>query len=206
MEILIVWAIFGVIIASNVRKAKKMQKERVKEHQENMQQVQNVNSGKGSLSHGVNMEARTANQGQSQPYKVNTFKGNEKMSAGEVEDLKQQIRKRNNFQNDSAQAAQAPAAQYIAPPPAADNAAPVMKTLDKAEFHSPVMQAGSTGTYSDMTGGQTFTQYDCGHEYNDSIVPQSTVPDKSILDDMKFDRNEMRKAFVMQEILKRKVI
>ena len=30
--------------------------------------------------------------------------------------------------------------------------------------------------------------------------------DKVILDDLKFDKNEMRKAFVMQEILKRKVI
>ena len=78
--------------------------------------------------------------------------------------------------------------------------------LDKAEFHSPVMQAGSTGTYSDMTGGHTFTQYDCGHEYNDEIVPQSQTGGKAILDDIKFDKNEMRKAFVMQEILKRKVI
>ena len=88
----------------------------------------------------------------------------------------------------------------------ADNAAPAMKTLDKAEFHSPVMQAGSTGTYSDMTGGHTFTQYDCGHEYNDEIVPQSQTGGKVILDDLKLDKNEMRKAFVMQEILKRKVI
>lgn len=206
MEILIVWAVFGVIIASNIRKAKKMQKERVKEHQENMQQVRNVNSDKGSLSHGVNMEARTANQVQSQPYKVNTFKGNEKMSAGEVADLKQQIRKRNNFQNESVKAAQAPLPQYIAPPSAADNAAPVMKTLDKAEFHSPVMQAGSTGAYSDMSGGHTFTHYDCGHEYNDEIVPQNQTSGKSIVDELKFDTNEMRKAFVMQEILKRKVI
>lgn len=206
MEILIVWAVFGVIIASNIRKAKKMQKERVKEHQENMQQVRNVNSDKGSLSHGVNMEARTANQVQSQPYKVNTFKDNEKMSAGEVADLKQQIRKRNNFQNESGKAAQAPLPQYIAPPSAADNAAPVMKTLDKAEFHSPVMQAGSTGAYSDMSGGHTFTQYDCGHEYNDEIVPQNQTSGKSIVDELKFDTNEMRKAFVMQEILKRKVI
>lgn len=206
MEILIVWAVFGVIIASNIRKAKKMQKERVKEHQENMQQVRNVNSDKGSLSHGVNMEARTANQAQSQPYKVNTFKDNEKMSAGEVADLKQQIRKRNNFQNESGKAAQAPLPQYIAPPSAADNAAPVMKTLDKAEFHSPVMQAGSTGAYSDMSGGHTFTQYDCGHEYNDEIVPQNQTSGKSIVDELKFDTNEMRKAFVMQEILKRKVI
>ncbi len=131
----------------------------------------------------------------------------------------QQIRERNNFQGKSAVSgranetaamsphrAEAPVPQYTAPPPAADNAAPVMKTLDKAEFHSPVMQAGTTGTYSDMTGGHTFTQYDCGHEYNDEIVPQSKTSDKGILDDLKFDTNEMRKAFVMQEILKRKVI
>lgn len=139
---------------------------------------------------------------------VQTYSGTQKMTSAETEKLKQEIRSRNNFngKNVTSHRAEAPVPQYVTPPPAADNAAPAMKTLDKAEFHSPVMQAGSTGTYSDMTGGHTFTQYDCGHEYNDEIVPQSQTGGKAILDDIKFDKNEMRKAFVMQEILKRKVI
>lgn len=213
MEILIIWAIFAVIIVLNMKKAKKMQQERVQEHQRNMQdynqdmqQVQNIHPvngslNQGSLSHGVNLN------------REQTYSGSQKMTSAEAERLKQQIRERNNFRgktagSDAASSHRADAAvpQYVAPPPAADNAASAMKTLDKAEFHSPVMQAGSTGTYSDMTGGHTFTQYDCGHEYNDEIVPQDETSGKSILDDLKFDTNEMRKAFVMQEILKRKVI
>ena len=207
MEILIIWAIFAVIIVLNMKKAKKMQQERVQEHKQNMQQMQNDNSvngslKQGSLSHGANLNR-----------KQQTYSGSQKMTNAEAERLKQQIRERNNFQGKTAGSdavsshrADAAVPQYVAPPPAADNAAPVMKTLDKAEFHSPVMQAGSTGTYSDMTGGHTFTQYDCGHEYNDEIVPLSQTAGKSIIDDLKFDKNEMRKAFVMQEILKRKVI
>lgn len=214
MEIIIIWAIFIIIVIMNMNKAKKMQKERMQEHQRNMQehnqnvqQTQNaypVNGPlkQGSLSHGANLNREQQ-----------TYSGGQKMTSAEAERLKQQIRERNNFRGKTAGSdavsshrAEAPVPQYTAPPPAADNAAPVMKTLDKAEFHSPVMQAGSTGTYSDMTGGHTFTQYDCGHEYNDEIVPQSQTTGKGILDDLKFDKNEMRKAFVMQEILKRKVI
>ena len=209
MEILIVWAVFALIIISNIKKAKKMQNERMQEHQRNMQdhnqnvqQTQNaypVNGPlkQGSLSHGANL-----NRDQQ------TYSGSQKMTSAEAERLKQEIRSRNNFngKNVASHRAEAPVPQYVTPPPAADNAAPAMKTLDKAEFHSPVMQAGSTGTYSDMTGGHTFTQYDCGHEYNDEITPQSQTESKGILGDMKFDKNEMRKAFVMQEILKRKVI
>ena len=214
MEILIIWAIFAVIIVLNIKKSKKMQQERVQEHQrnmqehqQNMQQAQNIPPvndplKQGSLSRGVNLNKEQQ-----------TYSGSQKMTSAEAERLKQQIRERNNFQGKTAGSdavsshrADAAVPQYAAPPPAADNAAPVMKTLDKAEFHSPVMQAGSTGTYSDMTGGHTFTQYDCGHEYNDEIVPQDETSGKSILDDLKFDTNEMRKAFVMQEILKRKVM
>ena len=214
MEIIIIWAIFIIIVIMNMNKAKKMQQERMQEHQRNMQehnqnvqQTQNVYPvngplKQGSLSHGANLNREQQ-----------TYSGSQKMTSAEAERLKQQIRERNNFQGKTAGSdvvsshrAEAPVPQYTAPPPAADNAAPVMKTLDKAEFHSHVMQAGSTGTYSDMTGGHTFTQYDCGHEYNDEIVPQSQKASKGILDDMKFDKNEMRKAFVMQEILKRKVI
>ena len=244
MEILIIWAIFIVIVILNMNKAKKMQRERMQEHQrnmqdynQNMQQAQNIHPvngslKQGSLSHGVNLNKETGGNTQAEPYRVNsygerqyaeatvqTYSGSQKMTSAETERLKQQIRERNNFQgktdgydrmNGAAamnpHRVDAPVPQNTAPPPAADNAAPVMKTLDKAEFHSPVMQAGSTGTYSDMTGGHTFTQYDCGHEYNDEIVPQSQTTGKSILDDLKFDKNEMRKAFVMQEILKRKVI
>ena len=214
MEIIIIWAIFIIIVIMNMNKAKKMQQERMQEHQRNMQehnqnvqQTQNVYPvngplKQGSLSHGANLNREQQ-----------TYSESQKMTSAEAERLKQQIRERNNFQGKTAGSdvvsshrAEAPVPQYTAPPPAADNAAPVMKTLDKAEFHSAVMQAGSTGTYSDMTGGHTFTQYDCGHEYNDEIVPQSQKASKGILDDMKFDKNEMRKAFVMQEILKRKVI
>ena len=214
MEIIIIWAIFIIIVIMNMNKAKKMQQERMQEHQRNMQehnqnvqQTQNVYPvngplKQGSLSHGANLNREQQ-----------TYSESQKMTSAEAERLKQQIRERNNFQGKTAGSdvvsshrAEAPVPQYTAPPPAADNAAPVMKTLDKAEFHSPVMQAGSTGTYSDMTGGHTFTQYDCGHEYNDEIVPQSQTGGKAILDDLKFDKNEMRKAFVMQEILKRKVI
>lgn len=232
MEILIVWAVFALIIISNIKKAKKMQNERMQEHQRNMQdhnqnapeygrnmhQMQNNSSGNGSLSHGANLNKKNDSDAQSAPYMVNsygekqyidpsvqTYSGAQKMTSAETEKLKQEIRSRNNFngKNVTSHRAEAPVPQYVTPPPAADNAAPAMKTLDKAEFHSPVMQAGSTGTYSDMTGGHTFTQYDCGHEYNDEIVPQSQTGGKAILDDIKFDKNEMRKAFVMQEILKR---
>lgn len=209
MEILIVWAVFALIIISNIKKAKKMQNERMQEHQRNMQdhnqnaqQAQDVYSVNGPLKQGALSHGANLNREQQ------TYSGTQKMTSAEAERLKQEIRERNNFngKNITSHRAEAPVPQYVTPPPAADNAAPAMKTLDKAEFHSPVMQAGSTGTYSDMTGGHTFTQYDCGHEYNDEIVPQSQTASKGILNDLKFDKNEMRKAFVMQEILKRKVI
>ena len=209
MEILIVWAVFALIIISNIKKAKKMQNERMQEHQRNMQdhnqnaqQAQDVYSVNGPLKQGALSHGANLNREQQ------TYSGSQKMTSAEAERLKQEIRERNNFngKNVTSHRAEAPVPQYVTPPPAADNAAPAMKTLDKAEFHSPVMQAGSTGTYSDMTGGHTFTQYDCGHEYNDEIVPQSQTASKGILNDLKFDKNEMRKAFVMQEILKRKVI
>ena len=209
MEILIVWAVFALIIISNIKKAKKMQNERMQEHQRNMQdhnqnaqQAQDVYSVNGPLKQGALSHGANLNREQQ------TYSGTQKMTSAEAERLKQEIRERNNFngKNVTSHRAEAPVPQYVTPPPAADNAAPAMKTLDKAEFHSPVMQAGSTGTYSDMTGGHTFTQYDCGHEYNDEILPQSQTASKGILNDMKFDKNEMRKAFVMQEILKRKVI
>lgn len=206
MEILIVWAIFAVIIVFNIKKAKKMQNERVQEHQQNMQNNRTRGDLSGhsslsdsSLSHGANLNKGSNVDLQDAPYMVNsygekkyaephvqTYAGSQKMTSAETEKLKQEIRSRNNFQG--------------------KNAAPAMKTLDKAEFHSPVMQAGSTGAYSDMTGGHTFTQYECGHEYKDEIVPQNQTAGKGILDELRFDKNEMRKAFVMQEILKRKVI
>lgn len=209
MEILIVWAVFALIIISNIKKAKKMQNERMQEHQRNMQdhnqnaqQAQDVYPVNGPLKQGALSHGANLNREQQ------TYSGSQKMTSAETEKLKQEIRSRNNFngKNVASHRAEAPVPQYVTPPPAADNVAPAMKTLDKAEFHSPVMQAGSTGTYSDMTGGHTFTQYDCGHEYNDEIVPQSQTVSKGILNDLKFDKNEMRKAFVMQEILKRKVI
>mgnify|MGYP001226724127 FL=1 len=209
MEIIIIWAIFIIIVIMNMNKAKKMQQERMQEHQRNMQdhnqnaqQAQDVYPVNGPLKQGTLSHGANLNREQQ------TYSGSQKMTSAEAERLKQEIRSRNNFngKNVASHRAEAPVPQYVTPPPAADNAAPAMKTLDKAEFHSPVMQAGSTGTYSDMTGGHTFTQYDCGHEYNDEIVPQSQTASKGILNDLKFDKNEMRKAFVMQEILKRKVI
>ena len=209
MEIIIIWAIFIIIVIMNINKAKKMQQERMQEHQRNMQdhnqnaqQAQDVYPVNGPLKQGALSHGANLNREQQ------TYSGSQKMTSAETEKLKQEIRSRNNFngKNVASHRAEAPVPQYVTPPPAADNAAPAMKTLDKAEFHSPVMQAGSTGTYSDMTGGHTFTQYDCGHEYNDEIVPQSQTVSKGILNDLKFDKNEMRKAFVMQEILKRKVI
>lgn len=53
-----------------------------------------------------------------------------------TEKLKQEIRSRNDFngKNVTSHRAEAPVPQYVTPPPAADNAAPAMKTLDKAEF------------------------------------------------------------------------
>lgn len=190
MEIIIIWAIFIIIVIMNMNKAKKMQQERMQEHQRNMQEhnqnvpeygsnmhrMQNNSSGNGSLSHGANLNKKDDSHAQSAPYMVNsygekqyidpsvqTYSGSQKMTSAETEKLKQEIRSRNNFngKNVTSHRAEAPVPQYVTPPPAADNAAPAMKTLDKAEFHSPVMQAGSTGTYSDMTGGHTFTQYDC---------------------------------------------
>ena len=214
MEIIIIWAIFIIIVIMNMNKAKKMQQERMQEHQRNMQEHnQNVQQTQNAYPVNGPLKQGTLSYGANLNREQQTYSGSQKMTSAEAERLKQQIRERNNFQGKTAGSdavsshrAEAPVPQYTAPPPAADNAAPVMKTFDKAEFHSPVMQAGSTGTYSDMTGGHTFTQYDCGHEYNDEIVPQSQMGDKVILDDLKFDKNEMRKAFVMQEILKRKVI
>lgn len=142
MEIIIIWAIFIIIVIMNMNKAKKMQQERMQEHQRNMQehnqnvqQTQNaypVNGPlkQGTLSHGANLNREQQ-----------TYSGSQKMTSAEAERLKQQIRERNNFQGKTAGSdavsshrAEAPVPQYTAPPPAADNAAPVMKTFDKAEF------------------------------------------------------------------------
>ena len=176
MEIIIIWAIFIIIVIMNMNKAKKMQQERMQEHQRNMQEhnqnvpeygsnmhrMQNNSSGNGSLSHGANLNKKDDSHAQSAPYMVNsygekqyidpsvqTYSGTQKMTSAETEKLKQEIRSRNDFngKNVTSHRAEAPVPQYVTPPPAADNAAPAMKTLDKAEFHSPVMQAGSTGTY-----------------------------------------------------------
>ena len=69
MEIIIIWAIFIIIVIMNMNKAKKMQQERMQEHQRNMQEhnqnvpeygsnmhrMQNNSTGNGSLSHGANL-------------------------------------------------------------------------------------------------------------------------------------------------------
>ena len=118
MEILIVWAVFALIIISNIKKAKKMQNERMQEHQRNMQdhnqnvpeygrnmhQMQNNSSGNGSLSHGANLNKKNDSDAQSAPYMVNsygekqyidpsvqTYSGTQKMTSAETEKLKQEI-------------------------------------------------------------------------------------------------------------------
>ena len=79
MEIIIIWAIFIIIVIMNINKAKKMQQERMQEHQRNMQEhqrnmqehnqnvpeygsnmhrMQNNSSGNGSLSHGANLNKK----------------------------------------------------------------------------------------------------------------------------------------------------
>ena len=122
MEILIVWAVFALIIISNIKKAKKMQNERMQEHQRNMQdhnqnvpeygrnmhQMQNNSSGNGSLSHGANLNKKNDSDAQSAPYMVNsygekqyidpsvqTYSGTQKMTSAETEKLKQGHRFRN---------------------------------------------------------------------------------------------------------------
>ena len=99
MEIIIIWAIFIIIVIMNMNKAKKMQQERMQEHQRNMQehnqnvqQTQNVYPvngplKQGSLSHGANLNREQQ-----------TYSGGQKMTSEEAERLKQQIRERNNFQ------------------------------------------------------------------------------------------------------------
>ena len=58
MEIIIIWAIFIIIVIMNMNKAKKMQQERMQEHQRNMQehnqnvqQTQNAYPVKDRLKH-----------------------------------------------------------------------------------------------------------------------------------------------------------
>ena len=124
MEILIVWAVFALIIISNIKKAKKMQNERMQEHRRNMQdhnqnvpeygrnmhQMQNNSSGNGSLSHGANLNQKNDSDAQSAPYMVNsygekqyidpsvqTYSGTQKMTSAEAEKLKQEIRSRNTL-------------------------------------------------------------------------------------------------------------
>ena len=71
MEIIIIWAIFIIIVIMNMNKAKKMQQERMQEHQRNMQEhnqnvpeygsnmhrMQNNSSGNGSLSQNFSVVA-----------------------------------------------------------------------------------------------------------------------------------------------------
>ena len=144
MEIIIIWAIFIIIVIMNINKAKKMQQERMQEHQRNMQEhnqnvpeygsnmhrMQNNSSGNGSLSHGANLNKKDDSHAQSAPYMVNsygekqyidpsvqTYSGSQKMTSAETEKLKQEIRSRNNFngKNVTSHRAEAPVPQYVTP-------------------------------------------------------------------------------------------
>ena len=200
----LIWIlVFIFIIIYNVKRAKNIQAK----SRENYERNQNVHASQykqtqqgysggsaGSLQRGVNLGGNVQNNSYEPVYSSTESK----MSSSDMELLKSKIRRRNNFNN--------PVPPAFNPPPQPDYGTGVMQTLNKEEFHAPVMQAGSTGTYSDMAGGQTFSHYDCGHEYNDEIVPEKQPQKKGIFSGMKFDKNEMQKAFVMQEILKRKEI
>lgn len=115
-----------------------------------------------------------------------------KMSTTDMETLKNRIKQRNNFSDD------------VNSNINNNSNHGTMQTLSQKEFHSPVMQAGSTGVYSDMKGGATFSHYECGHEYNDTITSQMPDTDKNIYTSFISDKNALRNAFIMQEILTRK--
>ena len=106
MEIIIIWAIFIIIVIMNINKAKKMQQERMQEHQRNMQEhnqnvpeygsnmhrMQNNSSGNGSLSHGANLNKKDDSHAQSAPYMVNSYGEKQYIDPSKTEEY--QIKKR----------------------------------------------------------------------------------------------------------------
>ncbi|MDO5382003.1 MAG: hypothetical protein Q4F06_04665 [Eubacteriales bacterium] len=131
-----------------------------------------------------------------QQQQIHTVNG-DKMSQSEMDNLKQAIMQRNNF-NQRPQQMQQPQAQQV-------QQKPYMGTLDHEEFHSERMVAGSTGTYSDMQGGTKFANYDCGHEYNDEIVHTEKKEKASQFRTLLQDKNNIKNAVIVSEILKRRV-
>lgn len=82
-----------------------------------------------------------------------------------------------------------------------------MQTLSHEEFHPDTMIAGSTGAYKDMNGGAHFQSYDCGHEYNDSVIRNTDstkeVPMSAVIKAAFKDKAQVRNAFIMSEIFDR---
>lgn len=79
-------------------------------------------------------------------------------------------------------------------------------TLNKKEFHPKEMTPGSTGVYRDMEGGAHFDQYDCGHEYDDSVIRSISLKKpgrgEAIREAFK-NKEQVRNAFIMSEIFER---
>ncbi|MGN0317707.1 MAG: hypothetical protein ACI4E1_07185 [Lachnospira sp.] len=78
-----------------------------------------------------------------------------------------------------------------------------MATLNPDEFHPETMVAGSTGEYRDMKGGTRFDYYDCGHEYDDSVIrnkPVQTDMAHFIRRQLQ-DPDSLKSAVIMSEIM-----
>lgn len=125
-----------------------------------------------------------------------------KMSSSDAEALKRRILKELSMRGNTVQR------------PA--GAAPVIRdaqtgkaSLDPREFHPESKVYGSTGVYRDMKGGSHFNEYDCGHEYNDSVIRDeknkaaANVKCEQIRAAFA-DKEQVRTAFVMSEIFSRR--
>lgn len=81
-----------------------------------------------------------------------------------------------------------------------------MATLNPNEFHPESMVVGSTGEYRDMKGGTQFNYYDCGHEYDDSVIrnkPVQTDMAHFIRRQLQ-DSDSLKSAVIMGEIMQRR--
>ena len=124
---------------------------------------------------------------------------NNKMTYSQAEQLKAHIRSRLSGS----------IAQALNPNPSARrqfNMSGNNPALNPDEFHNKSYVAGSTGEYKDMEGGAHFNNYDCGHEYNDSVI--RNVPNKKqvLSEDIRSEfhnKQSVRKAFIMSEIFER---
>lgn len=80
-------------------------------------------------------------------------------------------------------------------------------TLDPNGFHPGEKVYGSTGQYQDMQGGSHFTQYDCGHTYDDSVIRGQKNEALSRADRIREslrNRDTMQNAVIMGEIMNRR--